>query len=343
MADFIDIIAKLNTPAIVENSFQLAPKKIKNQEIIPMQNDNLGKISAKKISSAPHATIAALKEIEKIIKAKGSWQATDSTSSKNFFKNIKKYQKETAKLEKYISAIAQKGGVDQINQFLKDHGFSSIKLEDPQNPEAVSSASVFDLKVLWETPGYKTMLWLPEKKDSVVAAHLKKTAAFYSAKGHNYPIVELKTSSQERFFLSRFDQELDSSDALAANKAAFKIASQLKKIKGTKYPDGVIFPMASFEDDGRIDSLIGAKILDQKGKEFPIAEAIYAHRFRLDEQGAHAEAANALFALSSAPTTLNIDGPFLAWFEVPTKNKKEHIIPFAVLITEESMKDPGNL
>lgn len=340
MADFFDILAKLNTSTIIDHTFQMSPKKIRNYEIIP--TENLGKFSVQSVSSAPHVTVAALKEIEKIIEGNDQWKAADSSSSKSFFKDIKKYKKETSSLGKYISAIAQKGGVDKINQFLKDHGFSSINLEDPKNPEAVSAASVFDLKVIWKTPGYKTMLWLPEKNEGIVATHLRKVAAFYTAKGHSYPVVELETSSQDRFFLTRFDQKLASNNPLAANRAAFLIATQLKKLN-TQYPDGVIFPMASYEESGRIDSLIGAKTYDQNGKEFPISDALYIHRFRLNEQGAHAEAANALLALASAPTTLNIDGPFLAWFEVPTKNKKEHIIPFAVLITEESMKDPGEL
>lgn len=347
MTDFFSHITKLSVPVVIESTLAMAPRKQRNKEAVFPKPEAAGKIISNSESSAPHVTLAALKEIEKIIGSNGQWAAGNNQESKSFFAELSKYKNESNEkaTAKYIQSIAQKGGVDQINSFLEKHGFPSLKLPETTNKDAVSSASVFDIRVQWKVPGIKTMQRLTEEKASVQAVHIKKPAAFYDVKGHSFPVVELETSSNERFFITRFNKELDSKDPLAANKAAQAIASQLEKIKDKElrksgYPDGVIFPMASYEANGQIDSLIGASTKDQNGKDYPIGNALYVHRFRLNEKGARAEAGNAIMALAEAPRTLNIDGPYLAWFEVPSNNKG-HVIPFAVLITKDHMKDPG--
>ncbi len=345
MADFFDHVAKLNIPVIEDSLAMAAPRKMRNREIQLPKAENVGKIISESESSAPHVTLAALKEIQKILGGNGTWTPANTERSKKFFADLINLRNEDKATAKYIQAIAQVGGVDQVNSFLEKHGFPYLKLPDSNNKEAISSASVFDLQVQWKMPGIKTMQRLTQEKASVPAVHIREPAAYYNAKGHAFPIVELQTSSNERFFITRFDKELDSKDPLAASKTAGAIASQLERIKDRQmkrsgYPDGVIFPMASYEKSGQIDSLIGASTKDKNGKEYPIGAALYVHRFRLNEKGARAQAGNSIMAYAEAPKTLNIDGPYLAWFQVPSNNNKGQIIPFAVLITKEHMKDP---
>lgn len=332
MADSIDLISKLNVPTIIDYQ-EKAPEKIKNKEILPEMS---AKENTVKNSAAPHLTVAALNAIKNLIGGENAWHSSEKSSSKDFFQSLTQYSNEAKRLNPdLVSAIAEKGSVENINSFLEKKGFSSLKLQKPNNPEAISSASIMDIKLSWETPGIKTMLRLTKEKLSVPAAHIKNVANFFKSKKHAEPIVELKTSSNEKFFLTKFYETLDSKDSFAVIKKAQEFTDDKEKIVLKDFPDGAIVPMANYSNSGNISEIIGATTTDSKGNVISISNAIFAHHFRLNEKGAEAKAANVITALAEAPHTLNIDGPYLAWIEVDNG-----IIPFAVLIQPEDMKDP---
>ena len=100
--------------------------------------------------------------------------------------------------------------------------------------------------------------------------------------------------------------------------------------------------MANYQASGEMTWLQGAKTTTAEKENYHISQALYAHRFRLNEKGARAEAANAVVALRGAPIPLIIDGSYLAWFEIPSKSDKS-LIPFAILVTKDSMSEPAEL
>lgn len=291
-------------------------------------------------SSAPHASLAMLGAIERVIGSRGEW--TPPAAGTEAFRRLSGLKPELDAVRPFVSTEAERGGVERVNKFLRDRKFD-IQLRSSGNPNEVAAASAFDLKVLWKVPGTQYPIHLPEQKIGVPGVWMKKPLSYYTAPGHPHPIVELETQSGERFFLTRFETKLNAADPFAAADAAAPLAAARKKIESPgEYRDGVQFPMAGYERKGSMDWMIGARTKGEDGTEYVLAQAVFAHRFRLNELGARAEAANAALAISEAPRTLVINGPYLAWLETGNGAAKP-VIPFAVHITEDHMKEPAGL
>ena len=308
--------------------------------------DELLKAIKQSIGSAPFAFSAA---IQKMLEAVGPGSSIAELNSKTPNQLLSRLSGNIEKLPKignYVSAVAQKGGVDKINKFLEENGFS-IRLSPSGSSDSISSAAAVDVRVTWEQPGTRADIALTERGTNVAGVQIANPVAFYSAKNHAAPVVELKTSGKERFFITRFEKKLSAEDPFAATDAAAELSKGLTKLGTVAYPNGVMFPMADCNSRSSMDFLTGMAIKDAKGQAYPITQALFESRFRLNEFGARGQAAAAVYATISEPLALIIDGPYLAWFEIEngdSKGKNEStIIPFAILVLEDDMREPQNL
>ena len=300
-------------------------------------------------ASAPAGLGAMFTAAERYTGKDCKWQAAEGNKlGEAFFKKLPQYQEEAGKLQGYLEAVAQKGGVDEVNKFLLKKGFT-IQLREPtgeHKEQSIAAASVADVQVEWIERGKKGVMelegqrgeWVPSVK---IKSANGERAEYYTAEGHKHPIVELKTKDNTKFFITRFDAQLDPMDPFAANEAAAKLAAVRQK--GPQYSD-VEFPMADYNRDGRLTPLIGASTTCTKdGLPAVITQAEYQHRFRLNPDGARGQAAGAIGmerGIDFRENPCMINGPYLAWFEAPQAGGA---IPFAALITRKDMKDPGSL
>jgi len=247
----------------------------------------------------------------------------------------------------YLNAAAQRGGVDQINRFLQEKNFS-VTLAPVDDPQGIACAAVVDLKVEWQTPGTKQMLFLPQADKWVSGVHLAQLKAVYRAAGHEHLIAELTVKGDAKFFITRCDSSGSGHRSLASAFLAAKLA-QVRRVEGAaQFPGGIIFPAADLRDSTALSWLIGARTTDSMGQPAIIVQALSQVRFSLNEIGARGQAAAAASMVTATgeedvPQQLVIDGPYLAWFELPGAKLDRSIVTFAAHVNVDKMTPPDSL
>jgi len=314
------------------------PKKIKEQR---------EKIELKGRANAPHTIADALRATEKFLGPNLTWELR--REFKALESKIPKFRAQLPKLADVIKSIAQKGGVDKINHFLKENGFS-IRLKDPGNEMAISAASVLKMPVTWHNSHEavkKTISIrsrISDRWKEVPAVTMINVKDIYEIPNHDHPIVRLKTNSNDTVYITKYDKP-PPKDSMGLHQLASKWQKQIKpsakKTIGSvpKYNGEVTFPMVDFQRSGDITELLGASP-KEKGLVV-IDQAKYEHILKMNEKGAVAKAASALMLKlrggGGGPIPVHIDGPFMVWFE------RKGIIPFTAYITENDMKAPKDL
>lgn len=309
--------------------------KLEEQKNRPAQ----GRESAEKmgtegsVTNAPHTVAGALHATEKFLGKDRQWSFPSEGQA--FSDRLPRLIQELPALQDIMKDEAQMGGVDKVNRFLKKNGFS-IQLQDSGSPFDIYAASVLDMNVRWEDPGEVTTVRLEDSQREVPAVSMKNVRSFYEVPGHNQPIVELKTNTQgERVFMTEYDQLIpEDVTSLTSIVEGFS----RNKVWQSEYK-GITFPMVDFERSGDITEIIGAETNGKDGMPAIIKQAKFQHRLRMNEVGARAEAAAAIATARGIDMSqpVQIDGPFIVWFE------KDGVITFSARISEGHMKAPKSL
>lgn len=283
-------------------------------------------------ANAPHTIADAFRAAEKFTGKNLKWEMPPR--GKQMAEDLPQLKKELPQLADVLDSIAQQGGVNKVNKFLEEKGFT-IRLENQGGPFDVYAASVLDMNVRWKAAGKATTMQLAESDKEVDSVVMKSVAAVFESRGHDNPIVQIDTKDGDMVFMTRYEGAIPE-DQTSLRRIVQKLA-QSKKPADRKYA-GAEFPMVDFDKSGDIMELIGARSTATDGDPLEIRQAKYQHRLRMNEIGARAQAAAAIGMLKGfGPAPVVIDGPFILWFE------RDGIIPFSAKINEEHMKKPRNL
>ena len=248
-----------------------------------------------------------------------------------------------------LKTIAQADGVDLVNKFLRDQGYS-IQLRPGQPmPEGflLYVASVLDLAVQWEHKGTPTELVLQGAgHQNVTAAHVKKGVAFYHAEQlpENRLVVNIGTQGNADVYLANYDGPVAYGFELEG--VIGQLAANRKRDYNPEW-SGVIFPMVDFAYKGAADWFVGASAKLPDGRPVVITQALLEQRLRMNEAGARAQQAFAAtfktLGMPSHKEPYKLDGQqLLVWFERPDDSGKNKIV-YSAIITPEHMRNPGSL
>jgi hypothetical protein len=227
-----------------------------------------------------------------------------------------------------------------INEFLAKHGFN-IRLD--KFPELVpperawGAASVLDITLKWLVKGSKSSINTVRK--NFPAAKLSKDAVtIRDATGHQYPVAEVRTSSDDVVFMTICDRDLNNFDLVAE---AERISVNMT---GHAPYEGLLFPMVDLNHQVDISWLGGMFTIDNEGYFNKIIQALQQTKLKMNHEGARIKDAVAIggFRCTSVQIPrppLIINRPFLFWVRRPGLAKPL----FVARLTEEVWKDPGSL
>jgi hypothetical protein len=148
--------------------------------------------------------VAALVKAEEILGPQPNWRPANQMQKrflKEFFAPCSAESCSIAEIESITSWVA-----DEINRFLLERGFT-IQLE-PFSHDEFGVASVLNLLVEWLERGSETLL-TGQNKQIYPAVHQRTAVSrFYRSERHSYPIVQLRTISDDLVYLTRLDNPL---------------------------------------------------------------------------------------------------------------------------------------
>ena len=282
--------------------------------------------------------VTALVKAEEIIGPKRDWQTVNPTQTlflKDFFAPCRAESSSISEIESIASFTA-----DEINRFLRERGFN-IQLAPLRNDnrwKEFGVASVLDLLVKWFKPGNETTLKGVDKQVYPAVHQGTEVSSFYQAGQHNYPIVQLKTTSNDQVYITKLDNAPKDFELLHYTR---KLAGSLKPIEDY---GGVTFPMVDLKQEVDIRWLIDLATTSAQGEPVKITQALQETHLTMNEKGARAKSAVAIAvavaaAYRPARPELFIDGPFLIWFQRPGLTEPL----FVGHITEADWKKPDAL
>lgn len=302
---------------------------------------------------APYGIAAVLQAMESEVRNAGlgdplEWTFPDA--GKRFQENLPRYRAgagDAHAMDDILKTCAQVNGVDVVNRFLKKNGYS-IQLErmDLRPGEIdLAAASIIDILVAWRWPGKKTTLRIENGVD-VDAAHIRYSyRLFTSASNLNRLIGKIDTKSDITVYLANCDKLIVDEYDLE------RTINSIRSSSGgyDKRHEGIIFPMVDFEYKGRLEGLEEAVTRTSLGKDVVVKKALVEQRLRINEIGARAQQAAALYCVACCaeaepplpPYTFDGD-KLLVWFERPGQDGKPLVV-YSALITPEHMKNPGPL
>ena len=300
-------------------------------------------------SNAPHAIADAFNAMNKFIDWDNTiWEMPNTPKWQALENEMERLKREIPKISELLKSKAQKWGVDEINKFLKEQGFS-IELE-PITSNDLAAASVLNMPVKWKYEWEKSTMSLRDKEWEVLKGYEDVDSVrmdiedIYKVPGHNNPIIKIPTSNWEYVCMTRYD-DAPSQWSIGINIIAERLNSQLteknKKTvwQGKEYSSTVNFPMIDYEKHWDMIDVLWAQTTDKNGNILEIGQAKYQHILKMNENWATAKAAAAIATFRSIILIKNadIDGPFIIWFE------KDWVIPFSAYISQEYMKKTINL
>src|SRR3989338_3154827 len=167
----------------------------------------------KSLAWAPYGIAAALIAAEQVLGTNELQWSFPAGVGQQFAQALPGYRGGVADprlMSDILKTIAQAYGVDLVNKFLRDQGYS-IQLRPGQPmPEGflLYVASVLDLAVQCEHKGTPTELVLQGAgHQNVTAAHVKKGVAFYHAEQlpENRLVVNIGTQGNADVYLANYD------------------------------------------------------------------------------------------------------------------------------------------
>ena len=302
-------------------------------------------------SSAPHTVADVLQKIQGVATGVEGQEWNLPEAGAGLAESLPEMYAEVPNLTDVMSSEVQIGGVDKVNEFLVDEGFS-IQLESIAGPDDIAAASVLDIGVEWLQAGESGEMRLSdsngqidydsEKVDSVtmsIPEDLDENEArpFFTGtvEGHEHPIAVVRTAEGYLVCMTRLDEAPEGSTDLHSLAESMTQNSDFTNEYGA-----ISFPMVDFHREGDINEILGAEL----GK-YKITEAKYEHMLRMNENGARAQAAAAAVAskgMDEGPPKLYIDGPFLVWFwkSGDSDENADGIIPFVAHVQRDDMNSP---
>ena len=196
-------------------------------------------------------------------------------------------------------------------------------------------ASVLDILVTWQKKGHSITLMAKDGKRYPAAEMSKETTCAYKASSHPEPVICLLTGGNEKAYMTKHAPL----SGMPLVKRAMQLSKEFAELE--KY-DKVIFPKAHADVRVDIGWMLG---MGTECTDMPlqavVAEALKQVKLRLNEKGAHAEAAVAIGLSRGVERTKSytIDEPYLFWME--RGGCKLPIV--AGYISQDSWKDPGEL
>ena len=232
-----------------------------------------------------------------------------------------------------LSAIASRDA-SEINAWLAERKFN-ITL-DPFPPHGFGTASMLDVAVQWLTAGIVREVRLMTGgvvpgvvlKEGVSVFHSRRLGA----------VARIETKNGDTVGISR---QVDVPTGLhLADYVRARASDDVRRISDY---EGVHFPMVDLDQQPDISWLVNMETLGDDGFPYFVAQALQQTKFKMNQFGARVKSAAAIGVYRSSvqrsKPPLVIDGPFLVWIERPGLSR-----PFFVgFITDEDMKDPGDL
>ncbi|MDR3647372.1 MAG: serpin family protein [Candidatus Babeliales bacterium] len=256
--------------------------------------------------------IAALLAPEgKFMNRKMQWNAVNKQQEFFLNKYFSKKDELTNFTEKEIRAWASQDH-NELNKLARDNGFD-IQLQ-PFKPYEFGSLAIFDVMVKWLQKGISTRLTYQDKSYKAVKLEDSNFNVYKFAKGiHDQPIVEIKTQSKDKVYMTIADKELKDFELLdKISSLRDQIANKNYRLKS--YTD-VIFPCIDLNHEVDISWLIA---MYSNGNKITISQALQQTKLKMDETGARVESAVMLGMCRSCyrlEKQLIIDKPFYIWIE----------------------------
>lgn len=299
-------------------------------------------------ANSPHTIAAVLKATEQFLGENLEWDMPPSWNKLEG--EISTLNQELPKVFDLLDSIAQQWWANKVNKYLKDNGFS-IELDDSNASEVdVFAASILNMPVEWKNEWEKSSFYLYkknpdgtyEKGKEVDSVKMKWVNYIYEVSWHDNPIVKLETNNWDVVYITKFDSEPPKwsiwihSLVTDWNKKIWEDTRKEVWNHGD-YNWQVEFPMVNYNRSWDIEELLSASTIDKNWFPIVISEAKYQHILKINEKWALAKAAAAVAATRSLswPSSININWPFIVWFE------RNWVIPFSAYISENDMKNPG--
>jgi hypothetical protein len=188
-----------------------------------------------------------------------------------------------------VEAIGSHDSGD-INAFLSKRGYD-ISLSSVSYPD-VAVAVVLDLLAKWATPGERSSVWVPSIKKRVPG--VKMRPGQFGVLGD---ILVPATQGPCSVYMTMSDDLGEGLARISLQRGATPDTSH-----GYEY---AAFPIVNFDEEVDVSELIGLR----KGNGV-ITQVVAQARLRLDEVGAHAQAAAAMGVKRGTSRSFSIHGPF---------------------------------
>jgi hypothetical protein len=223
----------------------------------------------------------------------------------------------------------------EINQFLKEHGFT-IELQ-PFGPQGFGVAAILDVELAWKFPGTATTVMHNNVEHDAVT--MRKGFTVFTTDQHPEPVARINTQSADTVYITKAHKQPLTGDALLAH---IKLA-HIKTVQGAQQAhdrsySNIVFPMVDLDQQEDISWLKGMTL-----KNYFITQALQQTKFKMNEVGARVKSAAALALDGAMQTTeeknLVIDEPFYIWIERDGVTAPV----FAAYVTPENWKNPQNL
>lgn len=257
-----------------------------------------------------------------------SWLANATNPDTSFFKYF-----HSSELQGFATLTAQ-----EINRQLE--GIASLRFDAwNNNGTTIGILSTLNVFVKWIRPCVSTIVKLePSEKDYPAFTANKRNGfdGVFSGDHHDYPIVKMVMHNGDSVYFSRYNTELEDCDV---PRVINDLRSSMRLRTEHEYTC-VTIPMVDIALTPDMSWVVGMENSAPSGV-WTIAQAGQYLRFRMNQHGAVPKDKTQQGALRGMcfENPLEINGPFLCWFERPNAAG----IYATFLCAPDSFKDPGSI
>lgn len=213
-----------------------------------------------------------------------------------------------------LPAIA--GETAEVNQFLREQGFTIQLTAAPLGVRQISAAAVLKTYPRWREVGEKTLIKYQGKE--YPAVHLKGGVEVFSWDwDESVSVARVTTDGPETFYFVKAS-DIEDVETLVSS-SPFSLTMWAKGMPTTAGINpsglrGIVFPKIKLDREERLEWLEGLSVNFEGigGEPWWVSEALVQNRLALDEKGALIESAAAVSMMKGiGPMPLVIDKPFL--------------------------------
>lgn len=285
------------------------------------------------ILTSPYTIPAALVTGETGVLGVGTeWSPQPGNHTQEVFLQLYRRAKDMALTLPEIEAILS-WNADDINRFLREHGFS-IELE-PLDDDTFGVGVVFKWLSDWLIQGEDRNIRGLDGR-TYPGVFMREDLRMYAHQASSYPAVAIPAANGDIVFLTAMD---------SAPEDEFELIEAALRFRDTRFYRGqpeLHFPMIDALLKGPIEWLLGLRATLPSGQKAFISQALRQSFFKLDPYGAEAGEAVALAVTLEAMVfqdqTVVIDRPFMAVVERPQSGLELPI--FAAYLDIDSWSRP---